>query len=141
MALGSFLWENYSRGLQQGLVGAARKISGREASRRAQRTGFRSRREISRGRKRSLCAVFSRGHSTVPVSPCAVQAIGIQSPTASLLDLQQQSSRRAPEQNAGNGSEPSLAGSARGDDRRKADGRHSNPRLFRATEKMARRAE
>ena len=58
-------------------------------------------------------------------------------PAQSLLDLQQQGSRRAPGQNARNGPKPSLARSARSDDRRKANGRHGHPRLFRPAEKMA----
>src|ERR1700691_5898442 len=61
MALGSFLRENRALGLQQGVVGIAREISGRQASRRAQRTGFRSRREISRRGQRTLRPLFPRG--------------------------------------------------------------------------------
>src|SRR5271156_104839 len=138
VALGSFLRKNRSRGLQQSLVGAAREISRRQASRRAQRTGFRSRREISRRGQRPVRAIFSRGHSAVPVSSRPLPSNRIQRSVASLLDLQQQRSRRAPEQNARNGAEPSVARSARSNHRRKANGRDRNPRLFRASEKMAR---
>src|SRR6202453_579333 len=141
MALGSFLRENRALGLQQGVVGIAREISGRQASRRAQRTGFRSRREISRRGERTLRPLFPRGHFAIPVSSRSLPPNRIQRPPASLLDLQQQGSRRAPEQNARNGPEPSLARSPRSNDRRKTNGRHRDPRLFRPAEKMARWAE
>ena len=98
-------------------------------------------REVSRRRQRSLRALFPRGHSAIPVSSRALPANRLQGPAASLLDLQQQRSGRAPEQDARNGPEPPVARSARSADRRKANGRYRDPRLFRAAEKMARRAE
>src|ERR1700739_1842728 len=73
----SVFGRDQARGLQQGLVGAASKVSGRGASRRAHRGGFRSRREVPRRRQCSLCTLFPGHDSAISISPGPVHRSSI----------------------------------------------------------------
>src|ERR1700694_5176120 len=141
MAMESIFRRNQARRLQQIVVGVAPQISRRSASGFANRSRFRSRREISRRRQRSLHALFSGYNSAIPISPRALQRGQLHRPAKSLLDLRQQGSRSKTRENAGNGRKPPLARRPGGNDRPEANGCHGDPRLFRAAKKMARRTE
>ena len=132
VALESFFGRGRARRLQQSVVGLAREVSGRRAAGAAQRTGFRSRREVSRAGEHAVRALLPRGDSAVSVSSRAVSRGGLQWPALPVLDLRQQEGRREAEGDAGDGLERAVAGSVESDDRRRQDGRDRDHRLLRA---------
>ena len=85
-----------AREVQPGVVGAAAEVPGhRAAARPRSEDGFRSRREVPRGRQRALHALLPGGHPAVPVSPRAGADGRLHRPAEPLLDLRQQGGRRA----------------------------------------------
>src|SRR5579862_484857 len=141
MALGRFLRENRAFGLQQGLVGPPLGISRDRPTCCAQRGGFRPGREIPHTGQHSLRPLFYGGNSPIPVPPRVMQNRRLHGATESLLDLQQQRSRRKTRQDARNGKKSPVARRARSPHRPETNGRLSHARIFRSSESLARRAK
>ncbi len=136
-----FLGAGQARSIQPGLVGFALEISGRGAARRAHGGELRSRREIPRARKCTLCPLFPCGHLSVPVSTRAVQGSRGGGAAAPLLDLRQQKGRRKVERHALHGRQQAVAGRAGSPDGSAGNRCHRAGGLFRAPEDLARRAK
>src|ERR1700676_3334648 len=137
MAMGSLLWPGEARGIQQSVVGFAAQIPGDCSAGAAHRSGFRSRREVSRAWKRAVHALFSGAHFAIPVSAGALPRGWILRAAASLLDLWQQGSRRTVEQDALVGRKQAVAGGVGSFNRRETTGCQRAGRLFRATKNVA----
>ncbi len=102
---------------------------------------FRSRRQVSRPRQCALRSIFSRPHPAVPVLSRLVSDIGIHRPAESLHILRLKRSWRKIQQDAGNGTEQTLARRVGSFDRTAPDGRRRAIGVFRSPTKVARRAE
>src|SRR5215831_12338856 len=94
MALGGVQRQGEAGGVQQGVVGAAGKLSGSCTSGGAQRGGFRPGREVSCAGERVVHEVFPGADLPISVSAGAVQDGGIRGAAAPLLDLWKQGSGR-----------------------------------------------
>ncbi len=89
VALGRVRRPHQARGVQQGVVGAAREIPGRERPGGAQRGGFRSGREVPHPGQHAVHAVFPLVHPAVPVPQGAVRRRRLQGSAARVFDLRQ----------------------------------------------------
>src|SRR5712691_992038 len=141
MALGRFFGRDQAGGLQQVLVGTALEVSRNCAAGGAQRNGFRSRRQIPRPRERALHALFPGGYSAVPVSSRLMPDGRGHRAAAPLLDLREQGSRREARENAGDGTEPAMAGGVGNPHRRETDGCRCDLGILRAAPGVAGRTE
>ena len=146
VALEGIFGRDSARQIQPGLVGFTAEIPGRGSADSSNRGGFRPRRQVSRGGRRPLHALFPFVHHAVPVSPRArgcgrMPGAGQQHAAPSLLDLRQQGSGAASEHDARDGAEPPLAGRDVRAHRPAPDGRHRDSGLLRAAQEVAGRAE
>src|SRR5919106_4971836 len=98
------------------MVGTTREVPGCGRAGRAERTGFRSGRKVSRAGEHAVRALLPRGDSPVSVSPRAVSRGGLQRPALPVFDLRQQTRWRKTESHAGDGFEPTVARGVEGDD-------------------------
>src|SRR5213076_2666731 len=103
--------------------------------------GLRSRREVPHRRERAVRALFPGADSPVPVPSRALPGRRRERPAEPLLDLREQGGGRAAGHDAGDGTEPPVAGGAGGADGAAADGRDGDARLLRAAARVAGDAE
>ncbi len=120
----------------ESVVAAQVEISGRGAAGGADGGGFRSGREISRSGERAVRAIFSGGHSAVPISSGAGEGGGLQGSAESVFHLWEQGGGGPVECDACDGSERAVAEGAGGVDGAEGDGCDGDPGLFRAAAAM-----
>src|SRR5215472_14456321 len=111
MAVGSVLGAGEAGGLQQGMVGAAKRVSRRRTSGGEDGGGLRSGGKIPRSGQCAVRAIFPGADFAVSVSSRAVQRGGNYRTAAPVLDLREQEGRRKVEPDAFDGAKQAMAGS------------------------------